>query len=198
METTKNVLLFLAAYLLGSLNLSIFISRELGSDVRRHGSGNAGATNMARIFGMGHGLLALGGDMLKAVAAMMLGLFLGGDWGLMAGGVGCLLGHCFPAFHHFKGGKGVSVGGIISLVVNWRVGAAVFATFLIAAFASKKVSLGSVLGAAAATVAALVFRVSTPRLILAAVATTLVIFQHRGNIVRLFRGTEPDFRAKEP
>ena len=178
----------------------------MGNDIREHGSGNAGATNMTRTFGWGPGLLTLAGDMVKSVLAMLLGYFmLGGepgdpgalgDWGLMAGGMAVILGHCFPFTYDFRGGKGVAVGGITSIMVHPYVGCAVFGSFLLFALLSKKVSLGSVCGALAITVSAILVHVSTPRLLLAIFAMCVVIFQHRENIKRLIKGTEPDFRAK--
>ncbi|MCR5664546.1 MAG: glycerol-3-phosphate acyltransferase [Oscillospiraceae bacterium] len=210
MVVVKILLAALAGYLLGSISFSIWLSRLLGMDIRRKGSGNAGATNMARTFGWGPGLLTLAGDMCKAVLAMLIGYFmLGGalrssgpygDWGLMAGGMAVMLGHCFPFMHDFRGGKGVAVGGITSLMVDWRVGCAVFGSFIVFALLSKKVSLGSVCGALAITVAsALLFaqaQLSLPRLLLSVFSMSIVIFQHRENIKRLIKGTEPDFRAK--
>lgn len=206
MIVLKFVLVVLAAYLIGSVSFSIWISRRMGNDIREHGSGNAGATNMTRTFGWGPGLLTLAGDMVKSVLAMLLGYFmLGGepgdpgalgDWGLMAGGMAVLLGHCFPFTYDFRGGKGVAVGGITSIMVHPIVGAAVFGSFLLFALLSKKVSLGSVCGALAITVSAILVHVSTPRLLLAIFAMCVVIFQHRENIKRLIKGTEPDFRAK--
>ncbi|MGX8692198.1 MAG: glycerol-3-phosphate 1-O-acyltransferase PlsY [Clostridia bacterium] len=206
MTAIKLLLVALAGYLLGSINFSIWLSRMLGKDIRSSGSGNAGATNMARTFGWGPGVATLAGDMIKAALAMLIGyLMLGGglrypgrlgDWGLMNGGIAVLLGHCFPFMHDFRGGKGVAVGGIISLMVDWRVGCAVFGAFIVFALLSKKVSLGSICGALAITVAALLFHVSTPRLLLSILAMGIVIFQHRENIKRLLKGTEPDFRAK--
>ena len=98
--------------------------------------------------------------------------------------------------HDFRGGKGVAVGGITSLLVDWRVGCAVFGSFIVFALLSKKVSLGSICGAIAITAAALLVHVSTPRLLLSIFAMCLVIYQHRENIKRLIKGTEPDFRAK--
>lgn len=207
MTTIKFLLIVLAGYLLGSISFSIWLSRLLGMDIRRKGSGNAGATNMARTFGWGPGVLTLAGDMIKAVLAMLIGYcMMGGglkspgplgDWGLMAGGVSVMVGHCFPFMHDFRGGKGVAVGGITSLMVDWRVGIAVFGSFLLFALLSKKVSLGSICGALAITVAAILCRVSTPRLLLSIVAMCIVIFQHRENIKRLIKGTEPDFHAKK-
>ncbi len=196
MPILKYIVLLAVCYVLGSVNLSILISQGLGGDVRSHGSGNAGATNMARTYGLGAGLAAMAGDMLKAVAAMLIGWWLLGEWGLFCAGGACILGHCFPLLYTFRGGKGISVGGAIAFAVDWRVGLVVVGVFLIGAFSSKKVSLGSVLAALAITVASILFRVSTPRLLLAIFSMTLAIWQHRGNIRRLIDGTEPDFRAK--
>lgn len=196
MEVLKYLLVIVAGYLLGSISVSVCLSVGMGRDVRKEGSGNAGATNMARVFGMKAGVITLLGDMVKAALAVLLGYLLLGDMGLMAGGIACIVGHCFPVFHQFKGGKGVSVGGLLSLMIDWRVGLLVFGSFGLFAVGSKKVSLGSVCGAIAITVGSLIFHVSTPRLILAIVAMCLVTFQHRGNIKRLLNGTEPDFKPK--
>ena len=188
--------IFLGGYVLGSLSLSIIVSSRLFSaDIRSMGSGNAGATNMARVFGWGAGLLTLAGDAAKAIISMLVGNALAGDMGLALAGIGCILGHCFPIFHHFKGGKGVSVGGAIAFGVDWRVGLAVVGAFLLGALLSKKVSLGSICGALVITVSSLVFGVSTPKLLLAVIGMVLVIVRHRANISRLLAGTEPDFRA---
>ncbi len=196
MEILKYLLVIVVGYLLGSISVSVCLSTKMGGDVRKQGSGNAGATNMARVYGIKAGVLTLVGDMVKSALAVLLGYVLLDDMGLMAGGVACIIGHCFPVFHGFRGGKGVSVGGLLSLVIDWRVGLLVFGSFGLFAVLSRKVSLGSVCGALAITVGALLFHVSTPRLILAIVAMCMVIFQHRGNIKRLLNGTEPDFKPK--
>lgn len=196
MESLKYILVVIVGYLMGSISVSVCLSKLFGTDIRKKGSGNAGATNMARVFGMSAGVFTLAGDMVKAAIAVVLGYVLLGDVGLMAGGIACIVGHCFPVFHGFRGGKGVSVGGLLSLAVDWRVGLLVIGTFALFAVSTKKVSLGSVCGAVAITVGAIIFHVSTPRLILAVVAMCLVIIQHRGNIKRLINGTEPDFKPK--
>lgn len=200
MEITKYLLAIIGGYLLGSLSMSILLSRSvLGGDVRKKGSGNAGATNMARVYGMKAGVLTLAGDVAKAALAMLIGWLLLGDQGLAASGIACLVGHCFPIYHNFKGGKGVSVGAAIALAVDWKVFLWVVAAFLLGALLSKKVSLGSICAAVSITIAALVFQVSTPRLILCIVGMVLVVFQHRENIKRLINGTEADFcPAKAP
>ena len=195
METVKVLLIAVGSYLLGSVSLSIYMSKRIfGGDVRSHGSGNAGATNMARVYGMMAGVLTLAADMMKAAVSMIGGYLLLGDLGLAIGGAGCILGHCFPVLHHFKGGKGVSVGGILALLLDWRVGLLVIACFLVGALLSKKVSLGSVCGAIACGVGCLLLVSSVPRVVLGLFAMVVVVARHKENIGRLIKGTEPDFK----
>ena len=198
MDILKYAFILIGGYLLGSVSFSIIFSRARGRDVREQGSGNAGATNMARAFGLGAGFLTLAGDFLKAVIVMAVSWALAGDWGLAAGGAACITGHCFPVFYHFRGGKGISVGAAIGLAIDWRVFVGIVAVFLIAAFLSKKVSLGSACAAVAIIVLSFVFAVPLPRLLLAIYAAALALFQHRANLKRLSEGTEPDFKAAKP
>ena len=196
MNALKCLAVVIAGYLLGSVSASLILSKlGWGKDVRKHGSGNAGATNMARVFGLGAGFATLGGDMLKTAVALWLGRYLLGDVGIAVGGIACVLGHCFPLFHNFHGGKGISVGAMIGLWIDWRVFVSIIAVFLIVAFLTKKVSAGSLAAAIAIVVASLVFHVTTPKLVLAIAAACIAIFQHRSNIKRLSEGTESDFKA---
>ena len=197
MDVLKYIFIIVGGYLLGSVSISIILSRMLGTDVRKKGSGNAGATNMARTFGLLAGFATLAGDFLKAVIVMYAGYRLCGDWGLMAGGMACTTGHCFPIFYGFRGGKGISVGAAIGLAIDWRVFLGIVAVFLIAAFLSKKASVGSVCAAVAVVVLSVAFAVPLPRLLLAIYAAALAVFQHRSNLKRLSEGTEPDFKAAD-
>ena len=201
MEVLKYILIVVGGYLLGSVSISIILSRLLGTDVRKKGSGNAGATNMARSYGLLAGFATLAGDFLKAVIVMAVGWWLCGDWGLMAGGMACTTGHCFPIFYDFRGGKGISVGAAIGLAIDWRVFVGIIVVFLIVAFLSKKASLGSVCAAVALVILTVVFAtlhlITLPRLLLALYAAVLAVFQHRANIKRLSEGTEPDFKAAD-
>ena len=195
MEILKLLLIALGSYLLGSVSLSIFLSRRIfGGDVRAHGSGNAGATNMARVYGMVAGALTLAADMAKAAVSMVGGYLLLGDLGLSVGGACCILGHCFPVLHQFKGGKGVSVGGMLALLLDWRVGLLVIGFFLLGALLSKKVSLGSICGAVACGAGSLLLVSSVPRVVLGLFAMVVVVARHKENIGRLIKGTEPDFK----
>lgn len=196
MEILKYVLVIVGSYLLGSLSMSIIMSKTvLGGDVRDQGSGNAGATNMARVFGWGAGFLTLVGDVAKAALSMYIGWLLLGDIGLAVGGIVSTVGHCFPVFYGFKGGKGVSVGLAVAFAINWKVAAIALSVFIIIAVCSKKVSLGSICAAASIIICSIVMPVGVPKMILGITVPTLVIIQHRGNIKRLLNGTEKDFKA---
>ena len=148
MTILKYILAAVAGYLLGSLSFSLLLTRlRYGKDIRECGSGNAGATNAARVFGLGAGLWTLAGDMAKTAAAGLLGRLLGGELGLSLALAACLLGHCFPVYHGFRGGKGVSVSGCIALMLDWRMFLIILAVFALAAVLSGRVSLGSVTAA---------------------------------------------------
>ena len=191
----KYILAAVIAYLLGSVCSSIPLSkRRKGVDIRTKGSGNAGATNVARVFGIRAGFITLGLDMAKTVAAMLIGQQLCGVMGEAISGAFCIIGHCFPLYFGFKGGKGVSVGAALGLMTGLPVFAVIIAVFLVTAFASRKVSLGSILAAVTLPVASFIFNAPTPLLAMNAFSAVLVVLMHRENIRRLINGTEGDFK----
>ena len=158
----KYILAAVIAYLLGSVCSSIPLSKHCkGVDIRTKGSGNAGATNVARVFGIRAGVITLGLDMAKTVAAMLIGQQLCGVMGEAISGAFCIIGHCFPLYFGFKGGKGVSVGAALGLMTGLPVFAVIIAVFLVTAFASRKVSLGSILAAVTLPVASFIFNAAT-------------------------------------
>ena len=190
----KIILSALIAYVLGSLNFSIILSKTLfRQDVREGGSGNAGATNMARRFGKVAGVLTLLGDMLKAAAALYLGHLLAGEPGMAVAGPCCQLGHCFPAFYRFKGGKGVSVGLTIAFAACWQGGVGALLAFAIAVAISRKVSLGSLMGCVGALVAVFFFAPNSMRIWMTVAAAVIIVVRHSANIHRLAEGKESDF-----
>ena len=190
------IIVLAVGYLLGSLSFSIILSKLLGRDIRKEGSGNAGATNMTRVFGWAAGIATLLFDFLKALAAMLIGRALLGDVGICLGGIASMTGHCFPVFHNFKGGKGISTGAALALMIDWRVLVCIVIVFLMAALLSKKVSLGSVSAAVSIVPATLIFRPTGPMIALAVFGMVLAVCRHAENIRRLRSGTEPDFRAR--
>ena len=127
----KSLVILVGSFFVGSLSLSILASKTFfGGDIREKGSGNAGATNMARVHGWGAGLLTLAGDAAKAAVCMLAGKALAGEIGLCLGAGACMLGHCFPVLHNFKGGKGIAVGGAVGFGIDWRVGLCTVGAFL--------------------------------------------------------------------
>ena len=190
----KIVLSALIAYVLGSASFSIVLSKLMyRKDVREEGSGNAGATNMARSFGKLAGALTLLGDVLKTVLAVVIGRSLAGDWGVVVSCLGCQIGHCFPAYHHFKGGKGVAVGLAITAMVDWRITVTVLVVFIITAVLSRKISLASILATFSAIPAAFLTVKDSRYLCMIILAASIIIFRHSENISRLMKGEEKDF-----
>jgi glycerol-3-phosphate acyltransferase PlsY len=190
----KIVLSAMIAYVLGSASFSIVLSKLMyRKDVREEGSGNAGATNMARSFGKLAGALTLLGDVLKTVLAVVIGRSLAGDWGVVVSCLGCQIGHCFPAYHHFKGGKGVAVGLAITAMVDWRITVTVLVVFIITAILSRKISLASILATFSAIPAAFLTVKDWRYLCMIIIAASIIIFRHSENISRLMKGEEKDF-----
>ena len=190
----KLLLCAIAGYLLGSISVSILVTKYIfHADLRQQGSGNAGATNAARVYGLGAGVLTFAGDFAKSILAMLLGRGLGGVTGLAVGGAACLLGHCFPVYYRFRGGKAVSAGAAAALVIDWRIFVLAVAVFALAALLSKTASVSSMSAAGMVAVGTFLFAPSTAQLLLGLFTCALVLFMHRSNIRRLIAGTEPKF-----
>lgn len=193
----KYIIVAITAYLLGSYCASIPITRKFyGDDVRNHGSGNAGATNVARVYGLKAGLLTLACDMAKTVAAMLIGRALCGVAGEALAGAVCITAHCFPLYFGFRGGKGVSVGAALGLMCGWKVFASILAVFFAVAFLSRKVSLGSICASASLPVFAAVFGADIALWLMCIYSAALVIVMHRSNIKRLIAGEEGNFKPQ--
>lgn len=190
------VITVVAGYLMGNLNGAVCASKALGDDVRAHGSGNAGLTNFIRNYGAGHALMVIVIDAGKAVLSCLLGGFLlGNTLGLQAGaalgGAAVLLGHVFPVFLGFRGGKGILSGFFIALVVDYRVALLLLAVFALAYLATRYVSLGSVLAAVTFGISFSVLHYDDPVIMGCGIfMSILATGMHWQNIVRLFRGEE--------
>ncbi len=206
-ETGKAILLGLCAilciaipYLLGSLNFGIIFSRLLHhDDIRQHGSGNAGSTNMLRTYGKKTAALTLLCDMLKGSLAVLVGGLIlnpGAESpvdGIAIAALFVMLGHIFPCFYKFKGGKGVATAAMVILVTRPLIGLLVLFTFTVFVIGTRFVSLGSIMGALMFPI--LMNRLDTDYVIgwyhwIAVLMTALVVFMHRSNIKRLLDGKE--------
>ncbi len=188
-------LLILAAYLLGSLSGSLLLGRVRGVDIRTLGSGNAGGTNALRTqgwkFALGTVLVDVGKGALAAWLALRWGT--GEAWLPYAAGVAAVLGHVWPVFHGFRGGKGA--GTLVGvLLVLWPLAVAVLVgTWLLVLTATGYVGLSTVLASAMLVPLALSTGADTARLAFAALLALFILFTHRGNLARLRAGTEPRF-----
>lgn len=195
-------LTLLVSYLLGCFNGSVMTSHFIiRDDVRQHGSGNAGLTNFYRTYGARYALCVIVCDMGKTVLACLIGGYLMhwvvGDWtlGLLIAGIGCELGHMFPVFFGLRGGKGILSGGVLVLLLDWRVALIAWGLFAVLWLTTRYVSLGSI--AATASMPVSVFLLMGHNwlyTVLSAAIAALVIWCHRGNIQRLLTGTEKKFQ----
>jgi len=196
------------AYLIGSISTAILVGKLIaGEDIRSHGSGNAGATNALRTYGKKAAVFVLLGDVLKAVVAVgvayLIWLLAGLDadiWRpmLYLSTVGAVLGHNFPVYFQFRGGKGVLVSTVSILFVDWRIGLCVIAIALLTMIIWKYVSLGSMLGAVSYLVLSLIFHWGEWLLLAQAVVLSgLLIYMHRTNMKRLLSGTESKLGQKK-
>ena len=200
------LLLTVVPYVLGCSNGAILVSKYiLRDDIRTHGSGNAGLTNFSRVFGGKLTLLVVLADVLKAVFGVLLGV-LGAHLLQRAGvsaitdlrakyiaGLFCELGHMFPVMFGFRGGKGIMSGGIIAIMIDWRVAVVVWGSFLILAAATKYVSLGSISTGILFPIMAWVLFRDPVCMVFAVIVGGLIVFQHRSNIQRLIHGNENKF-----
>lgn len=183
-----------SAYLLGSLSFAIIICKlTLGKDIRAYGSGNAGLTNAYRTMGAGKTLLVLFGDIAKAAAALAIGGLLAGMMGKLVAGIFVILGHVFPVYFGFRGGKGVLVGATMLVFLDWRIFLVALVLFVISVGITRWVSLGSILGAISFPISMQIFYGDVRLTVIAALMAAAVVFMHRSNIKRILSGTENRF-----
>lgn len=205
------IIVAIIAYLIGSINFSILISKKMaGFDIREKGSGNAGTTNMLRAVGKKAAIITLICDILKGVVSILIAVLAGKiiknlDNALLVqlAGIFVILGHTFPVFFNFKGGKGIATSLGVLLMVNWQIGliCLVFALVLIAL--TKMVSVGSI--AAGILFPILVVFINQnyivqssnlSYLVFSIIIAIFVIFNHRANVQRILTGTENKLSLK--
>lgn len=195
-----------AAYLLGSLNFGIIFSKIFyKDDVRNHGSKNAGATNMQRTYGTAAGVITLCGDAAKAAASCLLGGFLLGLPGAYIAGLFCVVGHVFPLYYKFKGGKGVVTVAVLIAMTSIKTFIPLIIIFLVLVIGTRYISLGSV-------ICAMLYPIILFKLIgiggeatrgeyfgvlIAFAVAAIVVFKHRENIRRILNRTESKISFKK-
>lgn len=196
----QTALAALLAYCLGSVSFAILVSRLMAlPDPRSYGSKNPGATNVLRSGSRAAAVLTLLGDGGKGWLAVWLAWLYTGDSQVAAvAGLGAFLGHLFPVFHRFHGGKGVATAAGVLLGLDWRVGAGTLATWIIIVFFIRYSSLAALIAAVFAPLAT-VFLLGFDVEALAVLAMSALLFwRHKENISRLLAGTEPRLGAKKP
>ena len=202
------ILIAIIAYAIGSINFSVILSKKMaGFDVREKGSGNAGTTNMLRSVGKKAAALTLVCDILKGVVAVLIAIFLGNiinginkELLLQIAGIAVVLGHTFPIFFGFKGGKGVATSLGILLISNWQIGLICLVFALVLMVLTKMVSVGSCAAAVLFPVLTLFIndnytvltegKNGSSYFIYSVILAIIVLYNHRSNIKRIFNGTE--------
>ncbi|HPJ22494.1 MAG TPA: glycerol-3-phosphate 1-O-acyltransferase PlsY [Clostridia bacterium] len=191
------ILCAVIGYALGSVNSSVIVGRLHGVDIRTKGSKNAGLTNTLRVLGKKAALMVLAGDILKGVIAVLLGILMsgwttagvGGYYPVVAGTF-AVIGHNWPVYFNFKGGKGILTTATVIFMLDWKIGITVLVLFIIVVVVTKYVSLGSILGSFAVPLVALIFGHDLVFILFMVLLALLAIFRHRENIKRLLSGNE--------
>lgn len=193
------------AYFCGCFNGAVIVSKYiLHDDVRTHGSGNAGLTNFHRTFGGPLTLMVILCDVLKAIIAVWVGIMIARNWqegfwrqeavvtvfAKYWAALFCLLGHMFPCMFQFKGGKGILSGGVVAIMIDWRIAVVVWGGFLILTALTRYVSLGSLWAGASFPLISWYCYPQTPIIVLAFCLGGLIVWKHRANIQRLLAGNE--------
>lgn len=209
------IIMAIIAYLIGSINFSVILSKKMaGFDVREKGSGNAGSTNMLRSVGKKAAAITLICDILKGVVSIGIAILLGNvienmnrELLLQIAGIAVVIGHTFPIFFGFKGGKGVATSLGVILMSNWQIGSICLVFALVLMVLTKMVSLGSC--AAAVLFPVLTLFINTNYtvlsksksgkvyLIYSILLAVIVLFNHRSNIKRILNGTENKVGSKK-
>jgi glycerol-3-phosphate acyltransferase PlsY len=182
-------------YLLGSVNTSLIVGRFHGVDIREHGSGNAGLNNVLRTLGKTAALLVLAGDVLKGLMSCMAGMYIAGDAGKIIAGTAAVIGHNWPLYFGFRGGKGALTSIAVVFFVDWRIGLVLTGIFVVVVLITRYVSLGSIIGAVAFPIAALILKKDVLFVVFALLFCTIVVARHHSNIKRLINGTESKLGA---
>lgn len=201
MDIVKVVTALVVGYALGSLNTAIIVGKMYGQEIVKHGSKSAGLTNSLRILGRTAALLVLTGDILKGVAACLFGLWLGvyaqsngaSDCiSLLAAGTGAVLGHNWPVYFSFKGGKGALTAAAVMFMVNWQITLVSLAIFVLVVAATRYVSLGTICAVLSFLVVSFTpfFHVTLYFHAFAFLLATVIVLKHSSNIERLCLGRE--------
>ena len=194
------ILFVAAAYLIGSINSAIIVGRLMGlGDIREKGSHNAGSTNMLRVGGKKAAAFTFSGDILKGIIVVVAAKIFREQLGNVAFYLSCLaviVGHNFPIFFGFRGGKGVATSAAVMIILDFPIGISIVLISLAVMAISKYVSLGSIAGAVIYPIAVAMFRSEPEYTVFAVLVGLLALIRHRANIKRLINGTENKLSKK--
>jgi acyl phosphate:glycerol-3-phosphate acyltransferase len=200
--TSADWIAALLAYLLGSLSFAVIVSKAMGlDDPKSYGSGNPGATNVLRSGNKKAAIFTLIGDVLKGVAAVWLARHFAAqfgitDMGIAAVAIAVFIGHLFPIFFGFKGGKGVATAAGVLWALDWRIGLALTLVWAIAFAVSRVSSLSALVASAAAPIAGYFFFGPTPIFWATLAMMALLVWRHKSNLQRLLSGEEAAFKKR--
>lgn len=204
----KLLIVIVIGYLLGSLNTSIIVGKLYGTDIRKHGSGNAGMTNTLRTLGKAAAVMVIVGDVLKGVLSYIIGNVVFNTMpeavminivnvGGMAAGIAAIAGHNWPVYFGFKGGKGILTSISVVMMMDWKLGLILLGIFAVIVAVTRYVSLGSILASIAFPIAAFIKGNGPVFIIFSAILAILAVARHSANIKRLLSGTEAKLGQKK-
>ena len=202
MFTLADIIAAVIAYLIGSLSFAVIVSRAVGlPDPHSYGSGNPGATNVLRSGSKIAAILTLLGDTLKGVIAVLLAKFFAAQLGITVSGVALVaisvfLGHLWPVFFGFKGGKGVATAAGVLWALDWRIGLGLTLIWALAFSVTRVSSLAALIGSACAPILAYFFTGIGPFFYAALLMAVLLFWRHKENIARLLSGEEGSFKKR--
>ena len=188
------ILAIVIAYFLGNISPAIILGKMNGIDIKKEGSGNAGTTNVLRTLGKKAAAITMVVDILKGVIGVKLGLLLAGPAAASWCAVAAFCGHIWPALYNFRGGKGVATAFGVITAVNWQLGLAVLVVVAVFVILSKRMSLGSIMGAVSFPL--LAWLLEPGFFVPGCIMAVIVIVKHRANIGRLLKGTEAKIGQK--
>ncbi|MGL5003363.1 MAG: glycerol-3-phosphate 1-O-acyltransferase PlsY [Casimicrobium sp.] len=200
--TTADWIATLLAYLLGSLSFAVIVSNAMGlADPKSYGSGNPGATNVLRSGNKKAAIFTLVGDVLKGVVAVVLAKYFAARFGISNMGIAAVaiavfIGHLFPLFFGFKGGKGVATAAGVLWALDWRIGLALTLVWAIVFAVSRVSSLSALVASAAAPIAGYFFFGLTPIFWATLAMMALLVWRHQSNLQRLLSGEEAAFKKR--
>ncbi|OEH94368.1 glycerol-3-phosphate 1-O-acyltransferase PlsY [Bacillus solimangrovi] len=191
---TTILIIFLLAYLLGSIPSGLIVGKVwFNKDIREHGSGNLGATNTFRILGLKAGFIVTIADILKGTLAASLPLWFGSELHLLLAGIGAVIGHTFPIFANFRGGKAVATSAGVLLAYDPILFLIILISFFIVLYLSKYVSLSSMIAGIPGIIYSIIIA-DWPLVSMITILEIFVVYRHRANISRIINKTEPKIK----